>query len=76
MQSYGVMEQETTKSLFFVSVTCGGDTISATDSEHFDITVAKKTEAALASVSLFSSLGNRSMTCHRGLSTNSNYLSS
>jgi len=26
----------------FVSVTCGGYTISATDSEHFDITVAKK----------------------------------
>ena len=42
MQSYGVMEQETTKSPFFVPVTCGGDTISATDSEHFDITVAKK----------------------------------
>ena len=42
MQSYGVIEQETTKSPFFVSVICGGDTISATDSEHLDITVAKK----------------------------------
>ena len=41
MQSYDVLEQETTKSLFFASVICGGYMISATDKAHFAITVAE-----------------------------------
>lgn len=41
MQSYDVLEQETAKSLFFVSVICGGYMISATDKAHFAITVAE-----------------------------------
>jgi hypothetical protein len=41
MQSYDVLEQETTKSLFFASVTCGGYMIFATDKVHFAITVAE-----------------------------------
>ena len=40
MQSYGVLEQETTKSLLFVSVTWGGYKVFATDLAIFAITVA------------------------------------
>ena len=44
MQSYDVLEQETTKSLFFASVICGGYMISATDKAHLAITVAETAE--------------------------------
>ncbi len=41
MQSYGVLEQETRKTLLFVSVICGRYTIFATEMAHVAITVAK-----------------------------------
>ena len=42
VQSYDALEQETTISQFFVSFTCGGYMIFATDNEYFDIIVAVK----------------------------------
>jgi len=40
MQSYDALEQETTKSQFFVTVICGGNILFVTNKPPFAITVA------------------------------------
>ena len=43
MQSYDALEQETTKSQFFVTVICGGYMLFVTNKQPFAITVAATT---------------------------------